>query len=112
MENQTAPRLTPQYIEDTIDGAIYTTALDIAKSNNMAVSPEMSEKLKCLTICILILKNGFTVTGESACVSPENFDANIGRKIALDDAMDKIWLLEGYLLKQRIYDDNKPVEHL
>jgi len=57
-----------------------------------------------LTICCLTLKNGFTVTGESACASPENFNAELGRKIAKDNAINKIWMLEGYLLKQRLYN--------
>lgn len=62
------------------------------------------ESLSRLTFCVLTLKNGFTVTGESACVSAENFDAEIGRKIARKDALDKMWPLEGYLLAQRRYD--------
>ena len=53
-------------------------------------------------MCCLTLQNGFTVTGESACASPENFDAELGRKIARDNARNKIWALEGYLLKQRL----------
>lgn len=54
-----------------------------------------------LTVCCLTLENGFTVSGESACASPENFDAHLGREIARGKARDKIWVLEGYLLKQR-----------
>ena len=54
------------------------------------------------TICVLTLKNGFTVTGESACASPENYDQEIGEKIAFENARDKIWVLEGYLLKEII----------
>lgn len=57
-----------------------------------------------MTICWLTLKNGYVVTGESAAASKENFDAEIGRKIARTKAVDKIWALEGYLLKQKIYD--------
>jgi len=57
-----------------------------------------------LTVCCITLKNGFTVTGESACVSPENFDADIGERIAFDKARDKIWALEGYLLKQKFFE--------
>ena len=60
--------------------------------------------LNLLTFCVLALKNGFTVTGESACASPENFDADIGRKIARENAVEKIWLLEGYLLKQHLHE--------
>lgn len=57
-----------------------------------------------VTVCCLRLKNGFTVTGESACVSPENFNAELGRLIARDRAKDKMWALEGYLLAQRLYE--------
>jgi hypothetical protein len=57
-----------------------------------------------LTVCALTLQNGFIVTGESAAASPENFDVEIGRKIARDNARGKIWPLEGYLLKQRMID--------
>lgn len=60
--------------------------------------------LNLLTFCVLVLRNGFTVTGESACASPENFDAEIGRKIARANAVQKIWPLEGYLLKQRLHE--------
>ena len=56
-----------------------------------------------------MLKNGFTVTGESACASPENFDAERGRKIARQKAIDKVWMLEGYRLKQELFDEaNRP----
>ena len=44
----------------------------------------------------------FTVVGKSACASPENFDSEIGAKIARNDAIEKIWPLEGYLLKDRL----------
>lgn len=57
-----------------------------------------------LTVCCLTLQNGYTVTGESACASPENFDAELGRKIAKDNARNKIWALEGYLLKQKLHE--------
>lgn len=60
-----------------------------------------------VTVCCLTLENGFAVVGESAPVSPENFDAELGRKIAYQSARDKIWALEGYLLKQRLYDDTR-----
>lgn len=60
------------------------------------------EALNQLTFCILVLRNGFTVTGESACASPENFDAEVGRKIARQNAVQKIWPLMGYELKSRL----------
>ena len=58
--------------------------------------------LGLLTFCVIVLKNGFTVTGESACASPENFDAEIGRKIARQNAVAKIWPLMGYELRSKI----------
>lgn len=58
------------------------------------------------TSCLLTLKNGFTVHGESACASPENFDAALGRKIARSNAVNKIWMLEGYLLRQKIHEQD------
>lgn len=58
--------------------------------------------LGLLTFCVLVLKNGFTVTGESACASPENFDAELGRKIARQNAVSKIWPLMGYALKNKL----------
>jgi len=63
--------------------------------------------LSLLTFCVLVLQNAFTVTGESACVSPENFDAELGAKIAFDNAKQKIWALEGYALKERLFNGSK-----
>lgn len=68
----------------------------------MGIRPEPHESLKVLTFCVLVLKNGFTVTGESACASPENFDAEIGRKIARQNAVNKIWPLMGYELRTKL----------
>lgn len=68
---------------------------------------DQSGPLGLLTFCVVVMKNGFTVTGESACASPENFDAEIGRNIARNNAINKIWALEGYLLKQRLYENTQ-----
>lgn len=92
----TAPRVTPARIEEVIAGEYFFTAADATKD-----APQF-DALKLLTFCVLVLKNGFTVTGESACASPENFDAEVGRKIARANAVNKIWPLEGYLLKQQL----------
>ncbi len=59
------------------------------------------------TVCLFTLENGFQVSGESACASPENFDAELGRKIAHGNAVQKIWALEGYLLKQKLHEGAK-----
>lgn len=82
-----APRLTP----DMIDAAI--------KSEQYYVFPGTT-----MTICALSLHNGYIVTGESAAASPENFNQEIGRKIARDNARNKIWALEGYLLRQLLHE--------
>ncbi len=98
----TAPRITPYDIERCISRECYFTAANgVAASGGIIHSDD--DSLRCLTFCVLVLSNGFTVTGESACASPENFDAEIGRKIARANACNKIWALEGYLLKQRLH---------
>jgi hypothetical protein len=91
----TAPRITPQDIENSIMAIYWFTA-------DQAVSGPELQPLKLLTIAVLVLKNGFTVTGESACASPENFDAELGAKIAIQKAKDKIWALEGYVLRSEL----------
>ena len=107
----TAPRVTPDAIEATIASEHYFTAADGDtewRRNNVADDYHALKSgpgsLSLLTFCVLVLKNGFTVTGESACASPENFNAEIGRKIARENAKQKIWLLEGYRLKQQLFD--------
>jgi len=60
-----------------------------------------------VTICALELENGYLVTGESAAASPENFDEEVGMKVAKQKAIDKIWILEGYLLKEKLYRGEK-----
>ncbi|MFZ6773042.1 Gp49 family protein [Undibacterium sp. SXout7W] len=102
----TAPRVTPADIEANIKSDHYFTAeqgaaMATADANGDAAHSQPLE-LGLLTFCVLILKNGFTVTGESACASPENFDAELGRKIARQNAVQKIWPLMGYALKQKL----------
>ena len=67
-----------------------------------ALHDEVPANLGLLTFCVLVLRNGFTVTGESACASPENFDAELGRKIARQNAVQKIWPLMGYELRSNL----------
>lgn len=104
----TAPRVTPADIEANIVREHYFTAADgvrgaLARTNpDLGVGIEKGDPRNLLTFCVLVLKNGFTVTGESACASPENFDAEIGRKIARDNAVQKLWPLMGYALKDRL----------
>lgn len=98
----TAPRITPAMIEANIVDETYFTAAD-GYAGAHAVTLEGESPLNLLTFCVLTLKNGFTVTGESACASPENFDAEIGRKVARENAINKIWPLMGYELKGRLH---------
>ena len=97
----TAPRITPAAIDDNISQEHYFTA---AEAMGQAQSLPFVHPLQLLTFCVLTLRNGFTVTGESACASPENFDAEIGRKIARENAINKVWPLMGYTLKQRLHE--------
>jgi hypothetical protein len=104
----TAPRVTPADVTMNIQSEHYFTAGDgyagaaaLTVEEGGVITPP--EQLDLLTFCVLVLQNGFTVTGESACASPENFDAAIGRKIARQNAEQKIWPLMGYELKQRLF---------
>ena len=103
-KGKTAARITPADIEANIDSEHYFTAgQGIAGRCYREVSALHSPgQLELLTFCVLVLRNGFTVTGESACASFENFDAEIGRKIARQNAVAKIWPLLGYALKERL----------
>ena len=83
----TRPRLTPQDIDD----AIVSESFTILPSGKVMV-------------CELTLRNGFTVRGDAATVSIENFDEDIGRKVSRENARSKVWELEGYLLQQRLHE--------
>ena len=118
----TAPRITPDDIEANIASEHYFTAAEgvigafaagefdshsgeVVSLRRGVASPEvLKPSLNLLTFCALVLKNGFTVTGESACASPENFDAEIGRNIARQNAVQKIWPLMGYELRSKFAD--------
>jgi hypothetical protein len=102
----TAPRITPTDIETNIASEHYFTAADGVFGEQIKRIPYLIPggvgPLELLTFCVLVLKNGFTVTGESACASPENFDAEVGRKVARANAVNKVWPLMGYELRSRL----------
>ena len=85
-KNLNAPRLNPELI----DAAIQSEQYHVFPGTTM-------------TVCALTLRNGYIVVGESAAASPENFDEAIGRKIARQNARNKIWALEGYLLREKLH---------
>lgn len=108
----TAPRITLADIEANIASEHYFTADDgrhgalerktyvgreLPLSDDIDIAP-----LKRLTFCVLIMFNGYTVVGTSACASPENFNAEIGRKIARQKAIDEIGPLMGYELRSKL----------
>ena len=100
-----APRITPADIEANIASEHYFTAEDgvgRASKGRTSVGGKNPVALSLLTFCVLVLRNGFTVTGESACASPENFNAEIGMRIARDNAVAKVWPLMGYELRSSL----------
>lgn len=105
----TAPRVTPADIEAEIASEHYFTAAQglagVAVCAEDADGMPMltaNSPLHLLTFCVLVLKNGFTVTGESACASPKNFDAAIGRVVARQNAISKVWPLMGFRLRDNL----------
>ena len=97
----TAARVTPADIETNIASEHYFTAREGCEGA-CGGGGAYPVSLGLLTFCVLVLRNGFTVTGESACASPENFDALIGRRIAKANAVQKIWPLMGYELRTKL----------
>lgn len=116
-KGKTAPRITPADIEANIAKEFYFTAadgvvgalVDPYEERTVEDFPDWNAaannapmELFVLTFCVLVLRNGFTVIGESACASPENFDEEIGKKIARQNAVAKIWPLMGYELRTQL----------
>jgi hypothetical protein len=111
----TAPRITYDHIEGKILSKHFFTASQAVNGCNRFGFKKVDGEfvpytdnvedgaLSTLTFCVLVLENGFTVTGESACASVENFDKEIGEAIAYNNAVQKIWMLEGYLLKNDMH---------
>lgn len=102
-----APRITPKDIEENIAESYYFTGENGVRGGSLCrggtgYDVPVSLPMNLLTFCVLVLKNGFTVTGESACASPENFNAEIGCRIARENAVQKIWPLMGYELRSKL----------
>jgi hypothetical protein len=103
-----APRVTQADIEAAIVAEHFFTASQAVSGASYQIhDPNRGGPLSLLTFCVLVLKNGFTVTGESACASPENFSAVVGRAVARSNAIDKLWPLLGYALKERLSATDK-----
>jgi len=91
-----APRVQLKDIEAAI-----ATRYDLNAADMMASYP-IVPPLALLSVCILVMKNGFTVIGKSAPASPENFNAELGRKFAYEDAIRQLWPLMGFALRDRL----------
>lgn len=114
-EKGQAPKVTEGHIESLIIGEHYFTANDGVEGaiTNQTYAGRFTpdegdtylESLKLMTFCVLVLRNGFVVTGSNTCVSPGNFDADLGRKYARENALEQIWPLEGYLIKQKLSEE-------
>lgn len=99
------PRITPGRIDDVISDRYFINGWAAVGAS----APRM-DSLKCLTICIMVLRNGFTVVGTSACASPANYSRDIGERLAEDDAREQVWKLEGYLLRQDLANRGSPLD--
>ena len=95
-----APRVTLDDVRNNIKSEHYFTAKDGVLFNGD--SKDIPEALGLLTFCVLVLQNGFTVVGQSACASRDNYDEAIGQDLAKTDAFNKIWPLMGYELRTNL----------
>lgn len=100
----TAPRVSVKSMEDKIVAEHYLNAQDAiaAAGHPVLDAGQLNGPLRLLTICILIMQNGFTIIGKSAPASAENFDVEKGRRFAYEDAIKQLWPLEGYALRERL----------
>ncbi len=89
-ERTTAPRVTEAHLDSLIAHEYYH------------VPPGTT-----LTLCVLTLRNGYTVVGESACADPRNFKEDVGRRYAYQKARNRIWALEGYALRSRLAEQER-----
>ncbi len=94
---RTAPRVSLDDIKANIAGEFFNTA------DQMFAGAPVTESMKTLTICILALRNGFTIIGKSAPADARNFDPVLGQKLAYEDAVRQVWPLMGYELRERLY---------
>lgn len=97
-----APRVTPADIEAEIQSIWYINGATGVLPDDYQPPVPAEHPLRLLTICVLVMRNGFTVTGESAVASPANFNAEIGRRIARENAVSKIWPLLGFRLRDKL----------
>lgn len=102
----TAARVTPDDIEANITSEHYFTAADGVGRANKGTTSNFGKNpagLELVTICVLLLRNGHKIVGvNEGPVSADNFDAELGKKLARNKSTDQIWPLMGYALKERL----------
>lgn len=97
--------VSKESIEAKIKSVVYLNAGKAAEDEyGDALSEDVLKNLDLVTICIIILENGFKVEGVSACVDPANYNEQKGRECAYENAFEKIWEVEGYLLRQAMWE--------
>ncbi|SRR5258708_33593199 len=92
-----APRVTLNDIKSSIKATHFINAFDVTKT--------VDESLKVLTICLVVHKNGFTIVGKSAPASPENYNKELGEKLAYEDCIRQLWPLMGFALRERLANE-------
>lgn len=100
-----APRVTLADVEELIVAEHYFTAAEGELGKRLAHNEDefgIPQELELMTFCVLVLKNGFKVTGMSSCTDPDNFNRDIGERIARENAVREIWPLLGYELKTKL----------
>ena len=94
--------ITPADIEGYVKSEHYFNAHDAVSLNKDGERIAAPEELTLLTFCVIVLKNGFTLTGISACADPRKYNEEIGKKVARADALNKAWPLMGYVLRSQL----------
>lgn len=85
-------------MNDLVEAEYFYSGADAVGAGASPMSPKIYQTLSLMTFCILIMKNGFKVTGESACVDPVNYNFELGKKYARENAISKLWPILGYEL--------------
>lgn len=115
----TAPRVSLKDIEDAILDCVFLDGRNMYHLGN-SLTPDRScsgddfaralENVASLTVCVIVMRNGFSVIGKSAPASPENYNEELGRKFAYEDAIRQLWPLMGFALRDRLATPaSKPV---
>lgn len=108
----TAPRVSLRDIEGNIACVAYASGSEIMEIGSSSLYEGADEDKvyatgDVLTVCLLVTRSGFTIVGKSAPASPENFNADLGCKLAYEDAIRQLWPLMGYELRQRLHNEEK-----